>query len=272
MLVAPSRKQPTFIFGSIGSGDLHDIRDAKRTELANLRCPSILIREPPANELKSSPLAGSVKTATRFEIPLWTRSAASSAAAPPESTDKTMMSADATGSFTTSTHPAARRTGSRRERIATIASAANPSTTKIVAHLGHLKIIPRFTSQRRRWLMPRAIGQIPWDDPNRAMAVSDSCGLLHAKTRRWGSRRSANYCYHGHSINPTCGPQAYFNRIGLHIAIFRLPKTAAELPRRPILHGLPHGGANLHASRANPSGSSFATAEAAAHIIRTSAA
>src|ERR1700722_3594145 len=77
-------------------------------------------------------------------MPLWTRSAASSAAAPPEPTDKTMMSADATGSFTTSTHPAARRTGSRRERTTTIANAANPSTTKIGAHLGHMKITLRF--------------------------------------------------------------------------------------------------------------------------------
>src|SRR5271155_4292527 len=77
-------------------------------------------------------------------MPLCTRSAASSAPAPSESSDKTMMSAGATGSFTTSAHPAACRTGSRRERIATIANAANASTTKIGAHLAHLKIIPRF--------------------------------------------------------------------------------------------------------------------------------
>ena len=92
----------------------------------------------------SSPLGGSAKTATRFDTPLCTRSAASSAPAPPESSDKTMMSADVTGSFTTSAHPAARRTGSRREGIATIANAANASTTRIGAHLGQLKIILGF--------------------------------------------------------------------------------------------------------------------------------
>src|SRR5712664_706302 len=81
----------------------------------------------------SSPLGGSIKTATRFEMPLCTRSAASSAPAPPESSDTTMMSVDATGSFTTSAHPAARRTGSRRERTATIANAANATTTTIGA-------------------------------------------------------------------------------------------------------------------------------------------
>ena len=69
----------------------------------------------------SSPLGGSIKTATRFETPLCTKSAASSAPAPPGSRDKRMRSAGATGSsFTTSVHPAARRTGSRRERMATI--------------------------------------------------------------------------------------------------------------------------------------------------------
>ena len=92
----------------------------------------------------STPLGGSINTATRFEMPLCTRSAASSAPAPPESSDKTMMSADATGSFTTSAHPAARRTGSRSERIAKIANAAKASTTRIGPHLGHLKIILSF--------------------------------------------------------------------------------------------------------------------------------
>ena len=93
------------------------------------------------NSCWSPAVGGSIKTATRFEMPLCTRSAASSAPAPPDSNDKTMMSADATGSFTTSTHPAARRTGSRRERIATIANATNASTTRIGTHLGNLKII-----------------------------------------------------------------------------------------------------------------------------------
>src|SRR5208282_1129383 len=51
LLVAPSRKHPTFTFGSIDSGDSHDIRHAKRPQLANLPCPRILIGEPPADEL-----------------------------------------------------------------------------------------------------------------------------------------------------------------------------------------------------------------------------
>jgi hypothetical protein len=51
MLVAPSRKYLTFTFGSIDPGDLHDIRHAKRPQLANLPCPRILVREPPADEL-----------------------------------------------------------------------------------------------------------------------------------------------------------------------------------------------------------------------------
>ena len=93
MLVAPSRKHPAFIFGSIDSGDLHDIRHAKRSQLANLPCTRILIGEPRRMNSKSSPLGGSIKTATRVEMPLRTRSAASSAPAPPDSSDKTMMSA-----------------------------------------------------------------------------------------------------------------------------------------------------------------------------------
>ena len=51
LLVAPWRKHLTFTFGSIDSGDLHDIRHAQRPQLANLPCPCILIREPPADEL-----------------------------------------------------------------------------------------------------------------------------------------------------------------------------------------------------------------------------
>ena len=97
------------------------------------------------NSCWSPAVGGSIKTATRFEMPLCTRSAASSAPAPPESSDKTMISADATDSFTTSAHPAARRTGSRRERIVAIANATNASTTRIGTHLGNLKIILGFT-------------------------------------------------------------------------------------------------------------------------------
>src|ERR1700730_8671736 len=118
----------------------------------------------------SSPFGGSAKTATRFETPLCTTSAASSAPAPPESSDKTMMSADATGSVTTSAHPAARRTGSRRERIATIANAPNASTTRIEAHLGHLKVILGFI---------RSLHAIPPREPD--FPYSGSYGLA---TRR----------------------------------------------------------------------------------------
>jgi hypothetical protein len=55
-----------------------------------------------------------------------------------------MMSAEATGSFTTSAHPAALRTGSRRERTATITNAANATTTRIGAHLGRRENILGF--------------------------------------------------------------------------------------------------------------------------------
>ena len=51
MLVAPWRKHLTFTFGSIDPGDLHDIRHAKRPQLANLPCTLILVRKPPADEL-----------------------------------------------------------------------------------------------------------------------------------------------------------------------------------------------------------------------------
>ncbi len=52
MLVAPWWKNLAFTFGSnVGSGDLHDIRNAKPPQLANLPCARILVREPPADEL-----------------------------------------------------------------------------------------------------------------------------------------------------------------------------------------------------------------------------
>ena len=84
----------------------------------------------------SSPLGGSVKTATRVAKPPCTRSAASSAPAPPEARDKTITSAGAIGSLTNA-HPAARRTNSRIAGTATMAAAANVTTTvRIAAHLG----------------------------------------------------------------------------------------------------------------------------------------
>ena len=83
---------------------------------------------------RSSPLGGSVKIPTRVAMPLFTRSAASSAPAPPESSETTMMSAGVTGSLTTSAHPAARRNGSQKEGIATIAVAANAPISSIERH------------------------------------------------------------------------------------------------------------------------------------------
>jgi hypothetical protein len=68
-------------------------------------------------------------------MPLFTRSAASPAAAPPESSDTTMTSEGPIGSLTTIAHPAARRTGSRTEGTATMAAAAIATTTRIGAHL-----------------------------------------------------------------------------------------------------------------------------------------
>jgi hypothetical protein len=53
VLVAPWRKNLTFAFGaSFGSGNLHDIRYAKRPQLPNLPCACILIGQPPADELE----------------------------------------------------------------------------------------------------------------------------------------------------------------------------------------------------------------------------
>src|SRR5712692_5026972 len=47
MLLAPWRKHLAFTLGSnLGSGDFHDIRHAERSQLANLPCARILIRQP----------------------------------------------------------------------------------------------------------------------------------------------------------------------------------------------------------------------------------
>ena len=52
MLLAPRRKHLALTFGSsFGYGNLHDIHDAKQRQLTNLPCASILVREPPADEL-----------------------------------------------------------------------------------------------------------------------------------------------------------------------------------------------------------------------------
>jgi hypothetical protein len=93
LLVAPLPKYLTFIFGSADSGDSHDIRHAKHRQLANLACACILIRKPSADDLmvlstrrviknRNSLRDAALHKVRRFERP-----------APPESTDKTMMSA-----------------------------------------------------------------------------------------------------------------------------------------------------------------------------------
>jgi hypothetical protein len=52
MLVAPSWKHLDFTLGPcVGFGNLNDIRDTKRPQLANLPCGPILVRKPPADEL-----------------------------------------------------------------------------------------------------------------------------------------------------------------------------------------------------------------------------
>src|SRR5215831_13415710 len=52
LLVGPLRTYLTFIFSSINSGDLHDIRHAKRAQSENLPCPFILIGKPSADEFR----------------------------------------------------------------------------------------------------------------------------------------------------------------------------------------------------------------------------
>jgi len=127
VLVAPWRKNLAFTFRSrVGSGNLHDIRYAKRPQLANLPRACILVGE--SARMNSSPLhwrvgknRNSRRDAALHEVRRFERPA------PPESSDMTMMSAGATGSSTTSAHPAARRTGSDGG-TATMAAATNAST------------------------------------------------------------------------------------------------------------------------------------------------
>ena len=142
MLVAPWRKHLGLTFASsVGSGDLHDIRHAKPSQLANLPCTRILVREPPADELvvfstrRVGKNRNSRRDAALHEIRCFERPA------PPEPSDTTMMSAGATGSLTTSAHPAARRTGSRTEGTATMVAAANATTSRIGVHLGRRELM-----------------------------------------------------------------------------------------------------------------------------------
>src|ERR1700733_14356026 len=66
-----------------------------------------------------------------------------------------MTSAGATGwSLTTSAHPAARKTGSRRGRIERIANATKASAARIVAHRGHLKIHLRLIKLLHAFVSP----------------------------------------------------------------------------------------------------------------------
>src|SRR6476620_3833088 len=51
LLVAPSRKRLTFISSSLHLGDVHDIRHAKRRQLANLPGHFALMGKPTADEL-----------------------------------------------------------------------------------------------------------------------------------------------------------------------------------------------------------------------------
>jgi hypothetical protein len=88
------------------------------------------VRHPRRMNSRSSSLGGSVKIATRFEVPACTRSAASSNPAAPESTDRTMTSAGVIGLLVTSAHPAAHRTGSRMGRTASQANAVNATNTR----------------------------------------------------------------------------------------------------------------------------------------------
>jgi hypothetical protein len=111
-----------------------------------------------------------VKIATRVAIPLCTSSAACSAPAPPESDDTTMMSAEVTGSFATSAHPAARRTSTRRGLTATVANAPNATTIRIRGHLGRLEIMLGFIGSHTTmlWHLPASI-TIPGRDVQRPL-------------------------------------------------------------------------------------------------------
>jgi hypothetical protein len=136
MLVAPWRKHLTFTFGSnIGSSDLHDIRDAKPLELANLPCGLILVREPPTDELvvlstgRVGKNRNSCRNAASYEVRRFERPRAAGIGRYDE------MSAVVTGSLTTSAQPATRRIGSRREGTVMIVTAANAVASSIRAHL-----------------------------------------------------------------------------------------------------------------------------------------
>ena len=86
--------------------------------------------------------------ATRLASPLCTRSAASRTPAPPESLDMTMTSAGATGSLTTSAHPAARKIGSRKTAAATVVAMTSARTMRIGTDFDLRTAIFRFMGER----------------------------------------------------------------------------------------------------------------------------
>ena len=112
VLVTPGWKYLTFAFGPrVLPGDLYDVRDAQHPKLANLSRGLVFMWESTADELKVLRARGACEHRDLRRDALCTRSAASSAPAPPASRAMTMMSARATDSFTTSAPPSARRTG-----------------------------------------------------------------------------------------------------------------------------------------------------------------
>jgi len=137
MLVTTWWEHLTF---QLGSGDLHDIRHAKPTQLANLPCSRILVWEPPADEFlvfvtrrvlknRNSFRDAAQNEIRRFEHP---------GTAGIRRDDNDIGRRDRF--MTTSAHPAVRRTDSPREGTTTIIAAANATTTSIRAHLGRVRI------------------------------------------------------------------------------------------------------------------------------------
>ncbi len=159
----------------------------------------------------SSPLGGSVKTATRVAMPLCTRSAASSAPAPPESGDTTIASAGATGSVTTSAHPAARRTGCRTDGTATMpaATAAKATATAIGARLGRRKLILRFISKFRvgTWKQGNRPAVVDLVKSARRRSTPRGCRLSrsrrfpHQVRRRCARSRHVDHCGAGEHLD-----------------------------------------------------------------------
>ena len=143
LLVGPARKRLPFALGPIDFGDLRDIGDAKRGQFPDLPRRRVLIRQPAANELKSTPLGGSAKTATRFATPPYeVRRLERASGVRINRQDNDIGVGDRFA--TTRAHPAARKTGSRRGRTATTTNMTRASVARTRAHHGHPKILLRF--------------------------------------------------------------------------------------------------------------------------------